>query len=358
VRFIELFWFEQKVASKAMKRVETTYVEDVKEYADAYTQHELSEFTTSLSAQTDPEPERSVASFSIQTETEEGPSMATECVQTEIVQSDIPLPVVHVEAEVQTDAIELSPSRSPTPDPDMASSSSTLLPPTPKQTPKHDLPPSYAQIEGTSAGPSDGLTPEMRDALQKLHNGLHLPLTPVPGGVSEDALEEWAALKDELGFDCTAIDKILEISTKNGRTRAPSSIGVSSEEDGAESSAAGARRYARKNRFYNIYNTFVYGSSESPAPPANPNPSFPSSVAQSVLILGLVGIAAGMFSAHHAQYTNIPGGPTYYDRAAWSEFNRIAPAMEGFANDGAASVWDFMGRVAGGAARLGRGWPT
>ena len=343
-----------------MRRLETIHVEDVKEYADAYTQYESAEFTTSHSAQTDPEPKRRLASFSIQTKSE-GELSSSEGVQTEPVQADSPAPVIAIGAEVQTDIADPDPerSRSATPDEDMASSSSTLLPPTPKQAPKSDLPPSYAQIEGTSA--SDGLTPEMRDAMQKLHRGLHLPLTPVPGGISEDALEEWAALKEEMGFDCVAIDKIIEMSVKTGQARAPSSIGTS--EDEPETSAAGARRYSRKNRFYNIYNTFVYGSDSrtaGSAPPANPNPPFPSSLAQTVLILGVFGFAASVLSAPyyaHPQY-DVPGGPTYYDRAAWSEFNRMYPVVEGFGNDGVATVWDFLGRVGGGAARIARGWPT
>ena len=49
-----------------MKRLETIQIEDTKEYADAYTQHEPAEFTTSHSSQTDPELKRTMASFSIQ----------------------------------------------------------------------------------------------------------------------------------------------------------------------------------------------------------------------------------------------------------------------------------------------------
>lgn len=342
-----------------MKRMETIHVEDVKEYADAYTQHEPSEFSATHSTQTNPEPKRKMASFSIQTESEEPLPTETESVQTELKQTDIPAPVIRVDMEVQTDSPEPERERSTTPDEEMASSSSTLLPPTPKQAPKHDLPPSYAQIEGSSS--SDGLTPELRDSLQKLHRGLHLPLAPITGGVSEDALEEWAALKDEMGFECLAIDKILEMSVKTGQARAPSSIG---DEPETASGIGGAisRRYARKNRFYNIYNTFVYGSPnperEAPAPPANP--PFPSSLAQTALILGFFGIAAGVLTApYYAQpQYNVPGGPTYYDRAAWTEFNRMYPVVEGFGNDGVATVWDFLGRVGGGAARMARGWPT
>ena len=337
-----------------MKRLETIQIEDTKEYADAYTQHEPAEFTTSHSSQTDPELKRTMASFSIQTETEE---TSTSSIQTELVHADIPLPVIRVEVEVQTDVTEPERSRSTTPDEDMASSSSTLLPPTPKQMPKPDLPPAYAQIEGTSSGAPDGLTPELRDALQKLHRGLHLPLSPIAGGVSEDALEEWAALKEEMGFECVAIDKILEMSVKTGQARAPSSVGIS--EDEPEAPASGARQYRRKNRFYNIYNTFVYGSAD-PAPPANPAPPFPSSLAQTVLILGLFGLAGAFLSAPyyaHPHY-NVPGGPTYYDRAAWNEFNSMYPVVEGFGNDGVATVWDFLGRVGGGAARMARGWPN
>jgi len=33
-------------------------------------------------------------------------------------------------------------------------------------------------------------------------------------------------------------------------------------------------------------------------------------------------------------------------------------AGEGFGPDGTAAVWNFLGRVGGGAARMARGWPT
>ena len=69
----------------------------------------------------------------------------------------------------------------------------------------------------------------------------------------------------------------------------------------------------------------------------------------------LVLLAAAPYMA--PQYA-VPGGATYYDRAAWNSFNSIHAGGEMFAPDGTAAVWNFIGRVGGGAARIARGWPT
>ncbi len=62
-----VFFLEQKVASRAMKKMETIHVEDVKEYADAYVQHDPCEFSSSHSVQTDAEPKKVMKSFFTQT---------------------------------------------------------------------------------------------------------------------------------------------------------------------------------------------------------------------------------------------------------------------------------------------------
>jgi hypothetical protein len=41
----------------------------------------------------------------------------------------------------------------------------------------------------------------------------------------------------------------------------------------------------------------------------------------------------------------IPGGPTYYDRAAWTSFNSMQASGEGFAADRASAFWDLIGLV-------------
>ncbi|KLO17115.1 hypothetical protein SCHPADRAFT_822027 [Schizopora paradoxa] len=352
---------KRKVASRAMKRLETIHLEDVKEYADAYVQHEPEEFSSSLSIQTDPEPKKIMKTFHTQTEV----TTNSFSVQTEPEPAPPPPPEKH-EMSIQTDASEPeSRSRSPSPGEDMASSSSTLMPPTPKQRPidifNGDLPPSYAQITGGSDDPADAQTQRdmhvAAEAIRKWHEGLHLPLSPIPGGVSVDAIEEWTALKEELGFDCSAIDKVLEMSLKNG----PRST---RDDDLLSSPGAGpsSRRYTRKNRFYNIYNTFVYGSDrdrERKDEDEEDKRRAPGML-QTCAVAGLFALAVSVFTAPYmqAQYS-VPGGPTYYDRMAWAEFNRLNPAGEGFVMDGATSIWDFIGRVGGEAARMAaRNFPT
>lgn len=352
-----------------MKKVET--FEETKEYSDAYTQYEQSEFLSSATTQTDAEPKKAVASFSTQTEIVTSTSSA----QTDPIH--VPPPIVKVEMEIQTESPDLeegSSSGSATPAEDMASSSSTVLPPTPKAALQSaflgDLPPSYSQIADL-----DGNDPQTQrdmrvaaETVRKWHAGLHVPLNPVPGGVSADALEEWTALKEELGFECLAIDKVIEMSIKTGLPRDVAAaargegptIGNDDDDEAESDSESGAakglpagRRFARKNRFYNIYNTFVYGH------PERERTTLGANLTQAAVVLGVCAIAASVLTAPYTQpQYNVPGAPTYYDRAAWSEFNRLYPAGEGFAGDGAATVWDFLGRIGGGAARMARGWPT
>lgn len=351
-----------------MKKVETLHLEETKEYSDAYTQYEQSEFISSAMTQTEAEPKKTVASFSTQTEV----STSTTSAQTDPI--PVPPPIVKVEMEIQTELpdLEEGSSGSATPAEDMASSSSTVLPPTPKAALQSsflgDLPPSYSQIADL-----DGNDPQTQrdmrvaaETVRKWHAGLHVPLNAVPGGVSADALEEWSALKEELGFECLAIDKVIEMSIKTGLPREVAaaargegpSMGDEDEDEAESDSASGAkglpgRRFTRKNRFYNIYNTFVYGH------PERERTSLSANLTQAAVVLGVCAIAASVMTAPYTQpQYNVPGAPTYYDRAAWSEFNRLYPAGEGFAGDGAATVWDFLGRIGGGAARMARGWPT
>ncbi|KAH8112733.1 hypothetical protein DFH11DRAFT_1689882 [Phellopilus nigrolimitatus] len=328
----------KKVTSRAMKKIETIEFEDVKNYSDAYTQHEESEFTASQTTQTDPEPKRSTATFSTQTE-----SVAIESFATQTDPEPVPPPIAKAEMETQTDVPEPEPAGSAIPQEGVASSST--LPPTPKPVTR-DLPPSYAESSNTGEEQEKRDMRVAAEAIRKWHKGLDVPLSPLRGGVSDDALEEWAALKDEMGFECLAIDKVLEMSLKTGQTR---------DAARSEASAAGgAAPRPRKNRFYNIYNTFVYGQTD-----ADRDRSLAAGLTQAAVVLGVCVLAAGVLSGPymHQQY-HVPGGPTYYDRAAWSEFNRLYPVGEGLVPDGAATVWDFLGRVGGEAARMARGWPS
>ena len=177
------------------------------------------------------------------------------------------------------------------------------------------------------------------ETLKQWHKGLKLPIEPVPGGISEDAVEDWKALKEELGIECSAIDRIVDSS---GRTGLP-------------------RGSKRRSRFYNIYNTYVYGDKAGGATPSPPytglltNGQFLFCIGASAAVAFLV----GSFMASSPQYS-IPGGATYYDRMAWSSFNSIQATGEGFPGDGSrAAFWGFLGRLgASGVARTMQNRPT
>jgi len=147
-------------------------------------------------------------------------------------------------------------------------------------------------------------------------------------------MEEWKALKEELGVECMVIDEIVANSEKVTGPRLP--------KDGGK---------ARRGRFYNIYNTYVYGDKNIPGLPTG----VASQVAMWVGASALVLLAVSPYMVPHY---SVPGGPTYYDRAAWTSFNTMQAAGEGFSPDGTTAVWNFLGRVGGGAARIARGWPT
>ena len=278
--------------------------------------------------QTEPEPQAPTATFAMQTEE---PPFTSFAVQTE--PEPLPIPRITASIEVQTDApeadAELEPSRSPSPveEESLASSSSTVLPPTPKGGLAHnDLPPSYAQVASS----------EPLETLQKWHHGLQLPINGLPSGISDDAAEEWRSLKAELGVECAVIDQIVEASTKTGPR--PSS--------------------QKNNKFYNIYNTYVYGGDKDGSG-SGPGGSFGLGTVKQLLFC--MGASACMYLAMGpyiaAQYTPV-GGATYYDRAAWSSFNTMQAPGEGFGYDGTSALWNIVGRVGYGAARIAGGWPT
>lgn len=311
-------------------------MDEVKEYSDTGVQHETSEFSASRDAQTEPEPRIITASFSVQTVER---SLASMDIQTDPEPEPEPETREMVSMEIQTDDPEPLPSTTNAlglEDIDsMASSSSTLLPPTPKQKSEEldhetDLPPDYHQV--TSQEREELAIRVAEETVKQWHHGLKLPIQPISGGVSLETAEDWKALKEELGVECSVIDKLVEESQRNGSGR-------------RDSERAGRRK---SSRFYNIYNTYVYGGD-----------SEGSSILSTSQLLFCVGVSAAVAfvvgQATAPQYA-IPGGLTPYDRAAWSSFNSIRATGEGFPGDGAA-VWDFIGRIGGGAARTLRGWP-
>ena len=160
-------------------------------------------------------------------------------------------------------------------------------------------------------------------------NGVHT--WPLVSAVSAEAAAEWETLKRELGLSCTVIDKAL--ASSHIAARKPSDVSP------------------RRSRFYNIYNTYVYDSSDGS--PAHPWLS-------QLLVAGLASaVMFAVMSPFLVPYHGaVPGGPTYYDRVAWQSFNAMPGNAEGFVNDGTATVWGFLGRLGGGAARVVRNWPT
>lgn len=343
----------QRGLSKANKDQPLT-LRETREYTNAYTQHDPAPFTKTSIVQTEPTHKAPVASLGTQTDVSRTPASTS-------TQTDIPIPWFTTEVGVQTE--EHNTSRSPSPQEDdeaLASSSSTLLPPTPKAKPAPldfptpnspiDLPPSYNQVASETPShdllhlletedlsfshiPDPRKRRDLRVAVETLriwHSGLKIPLRS-PVEVSAEVLEEWRTLKAEVGIGCRLFDRALE---------------------GAATSAPASRQ--RKNsRFYNIYNTYVYGGDSVAGKVA-----WGGLASHALLCVGasaVVFFAMSPFLAH--QYV-VPGGPTYYDRTAWSSFNTMRPAGEGFPNEGTIAVWNFLGRLGGGAARIARGWPV
>src|SRR6202000_1922311 len=76
-------------------------------------------------------------------------------------------------------------------------------------------------------------------ALKKYHKGFELPLR---SGISlsPEPVSEWRTLQQELGMSCAVIEK------------AVAEANVQARKDSNSDSP-------RRNRFYNIYNTYVYG---------------------------------------------------------------------------------------------------
>ncbi|TFK49718.1 hypothetical protein OE88DRAFT_1702542 [Heliocybe sulcata] len=305
-------------------KVEKVNVQEVKEYTEEATQYEPSEFFACGSTQTDPEPKVFTASTDVQTE---APPAQGE-IQTETEPLPAPVAKVTVDVDVQTDLVAAAVS---THDEDaLASSSSTASPPTPKAL-VPDLPPSYSQTQE-----DEKALRIAAETLHKWHPGVTGPFETVATGVSEDAIEEWKALKKELGVDCIVIDKIIEDSPKTGENRSPKD-----------------HKRRKSGRFYNIYNTYVYGSKDGN------DSSIPGGVATQVLLC--VGVSALCLLAMRpmiAPHAYVHTGPSYYDRMAWNSFNAMYPHAEGFSPDGTAAVWNLFGRLGGGAARIARGWPT
>lgn len=224
-----------------------------------------------------------------------------------------------------------------------ASPSSRLL-----QLPRDD-PPSYQLSEIEQSGE------ETLEILRKWH-GVKV-LGPLPGGISREAVEDWHALKRELGIKCPIIEEIIEQSDK--QTKQGMSFGLSPMR------RESARRYVEggKRRFYNIYNTYILGGEHA----TSSSTARATSASREVITAGKWVVAIGAWSAFLLWYgsgdvTNFaaPGSPTYTDRALWSSFNALAGSPgEGFGATGTAppvdavgAVWFVVGKLVRGATDI------
>ncbi|KAM6490669.1 hypothetical protein JOM56_014012 [Amanita muscaria] len=406
---------KRKILSRANKTeiMTTQLFEESKEYSDSGAQYDLDYFFVADATQTDPEPEISkVVTASVDVQTGDVELSTPRLLSPASIA--ITLPRVMVEMEVQTDDhdMQVEEEEDERNDESLASSSSTIIPPTPRPiTPvvdvkvHHDEPPAYTSVASSSAGPSLSLGLEggegdwrmAAELLKKWHRGAKIPIDGVPGGISEEAAAEWRALKEELGVECMVIDKIMERSATIPAT--PMS-GPGAAADGASPQGVVKSGVSRIGRFYNIYNTYVYGAGPHRNEPKSPN-SFLfntlTSFARQAAMWAGASAAVLFFMGPYIAPAPYGGGPTYFDRYAWNSFNALhAGAGEGLvgpagrfglggdwfgfgggagyaaggavagagagaggaAVDGTAAVWNILGRVGGGAARMARGWPT
>jgi hypothetical protein len=202
----------------------------------------------------------------------------------------------------------------------------------------HDDPPSYQLSEIEQSGE------ETLNILRKWH-GVKV-LGPLPGGISREAIEDWHALKRELGIKCPIIEEIIEQSDKQAGSSRHFGFSPMRRES--------ARRYVEggKRRFYNIYNTYILGGDR-----AMPDGAVEAGNRQSAVEMLSAGkwvVAFGAWSAFLLWYGSggelarlvAPGAPTYTDRALWSSFNALAGgAGEGFGVAGTAPPVDTVGAV-------------
>lgn len=267
-------------------------------------------------------------------------------------QTDAPKKVLRVSAEVQTDPEEdKSRHKSDLSEEEerLAASTSTAHPRLFYQS-LHpwDEPPSYALSELEQSTTCEDRA--ALDVLRKWH-GVKV-LGPSPKGISQDTMEDWAALKRELGVECAVIDKIIEQSTKHGRL----------------SRRDYARRYVEggKRKFYNIYNTYVLGGDPS-GPAGRPGGAGGWSADSMGNVIYGVGFAAlGACSAVVLMHLGngamterliAPGSPIYTDRALWTSANAMVGVVgEGFGGGApptpVTAVWHVLERLVLGATRV------
>jgi hypothetical protein len=418
--------FLQKVASRAKEfpnpsSRNTNFTEmqheELKEYSDMGIQYDPTLIYVSSAVQTVPPPIIPTTSLFIQTDPP--PTTRTYAIQTDSLPKE-PKKVTR-EIEIQTDAPETDEVTAIIPaivetttsgEESLASSSSTILPPTPKQRllslSSQDEPPTYNQVaaqrleeEKERKRVNDVLTrwhlgAKLRKVLvlgntsrahsrnEKERGGIgggedddegsnnvvdELDVEGIEGGIPEDLIEEWKALKAEMGVECGVIDKILEHSTKIPPRSPTTGASLTAKEKGKR----------RSGRFYNIYNTYVYGgssSSDSPTTTENNDNSSDANASSStkhhrslgttlanlatqslvfvtasaVVFIALTPYIPYLLSAvlPSGNDTHIPGGPTAFDRQAWRSYNSLG--------GGGGEGFTFAAATQRGAKGLFSGW--
>ncbi|KAH7102837.1 hypothetical protein BKA62DRAFT_742877 [Auriculariales sp. MPI-PUGE-AT-0066] len=231
-----------------------------------------------------------------------------------------------------------------------------------------ELPPSYAQL----FTPQKLMNPRAlaaRDAVAHWHRGAPIPLAPVPGGVSREALAAWGKLKGELGVDCMVIDKILAVSATRTppasppsthatlRRRRSQSISLSTPATAPHGPAPAHSRQSPKQmppqrnkaggrrrwRFSDLWNVYAARN------------ELPRKMFYPIVVLGAwtaVVVVATPFITH---YFAVPGVPDVGDRAALSALRTLAGgAGEGFRggprDDALDAVWIVIERLLLGSA--------
>lgn len=187
-----------------------------------------------------------------------------------------------------------------------------------------DAPPSYTSTQPAASTPGPSANDRaalMKEVLAEWHPSERALLEAIPNGVSQETLADWENLKKEIGIECRVLDAVLETSQADVPHR-----------------PRNHKRDHRANRFYNIYNTYIYGDN---GPSANLVPVF---------VFG--GLAMGLLLAAQPFMPTAymtPGTPNYVDRIGWQAANSLGPSGVGFdQNTGRAGV-GFLRMLFGGA---------
>jgi len=298
-----------------------------KQYADASTQHEYPPVLATADTQTDSDPVPVLNTVSIQTDEIVPPVVDVAEFAAQTDEPPRPASPLRSSIEIQTDEPEPAPApvqpveaiEPPAPstsrhllddDEDLASSTTTVRPVSPDP---DDLP-SYARLEEDSKE-KVGLA-----VLAKWHP--HMRSTaPLPNGISREAVEGWETLKTEIGFECMAIEKVVQGSQVR-------------EDPPPVTEVVKAIDVPRDPRRWLPYLTLTLG------------------------ICGICAMALAI-SARRSAFVRM-GVPSYRDRKLWSLYNTLAgPNLEGFNRRVPAfgmfdSIWRFGERLFLGAAEIRR----